>query len=116
MDPQAFRWMALAGMPGVEVKMLGIFTDCNIRCARYRLTPGAVFTASGRGLFLTLSGSAEVERHTVRRYTTVYLKGGEQAAFRARETTEIQLLGLPDEARIATLPLIADDSQDSEAA
>ena len=116
MDPQAFRWRALAGMPGVEEKPLGIFTDCSIHCARYRLAPGAVFTAGGRGLFLTLSGSGEVEGRPVRRYTTVYLKDGEQAEFRARETTEIQLLGLPDETRIATLPLIADDIQDSEEA
>lgn len=116
MDPQAFRWLALAGMPGVEEKTLGVFTDCNIRCARYRLAPGTVFAATGRGLFLTLSGSGEVGGHPMRRYTTVYLNDAEQTVFSARETTEIQLFGLPDETRIATAPLIADDSQDSEAA
>jgi hypothetical protein len=52
----------------------------------------------------------------MRRYTAAYLKDGEQATYRADESAEILLLGLPDEARIGALPLIADETQDSAAA
>jgi hypothetical protein len=114
--PDAFRWQPLAGAPGVEEKALGTFTDCNIRCGRYKLSPGSSYIGRGRGLFMVLSGKGSVEGGPMRRYTAAYLKDGEQVTFRADETTEILLLGLPDESRIGRLPLIADDTQDSEAA
>jgi hypothetical protein len=116
MNSDAFRWQPLAGAPEVEEKALGTFTDCNIRCARYRLSPGASFTGKGRGLFLVLSGKGAVEGKLMRRYTAAYLKDGEQATFRAEETAEILLLGLPDESRIGMLPLVADETEDSAAA
>ncbi|MGA2025362.1 MAG: hypothetical protein ABSH23_11450 [Steroidobacteraceae bacterium] len=116
MNPDAFRWQPLEGAPGVDAKTLGTFTDCNIRCSRYRLSPGSRFIATGRGLFLALSGAGSVEREPLRRYTATYLKDGEQATFSAEQTAEILLLGLPDESRIGTLPMIADESQDSAAA
>ena len=115
-NPDAFRWQPVSGAAGVEEKALGTFTDCNIRCRRYRLSPRASFTASGRGLLLVLSGSGTVEGVPMRRYTAAYLKDGEQATYRADETAEILLLGLPDEARIGALPLIADQTPDSAAA
>jgi hypothetical protein len=115
-NADAFRWQKLAGVPGVEEKALGTFTDCNIRCGRYKLSPGASYPAKGRGLFLVLSGKGSVEGVAMRRYTTAYLKDGERATFKADETAEILLLGLPDESRIGTLPLIADETQESSAA
>ena len=115
-NPDAFRWQPLPGTPGVEEKALGTFTDCNIRCARYRLSPGASYVARGRGLFMALSGTGSVEGVPMRRYTAAYLKDGEQATFRAEQCAEVLLLGLPDESRIGKLPLIVDDSQDSAAA
>jgi hypothetical protein len=115
-NPDAFRWQPLAGASGVDEKAFGTFTDCNIRCSRYRLSPGSRFIATGRGLFLALCGAGSVEGLPLRRYTATYLKDGEQATFSAEQTAEILLLGLPDESRIGTLPMIADDSQDSAAA
>jgi hypothetical protein len=100
MNPAQFRWMALPGANGVEVKTLGTFTDCQIRCERYRVAAGARFTAQGRGLFLVLSGKGKVEDEPVRRYTAAYLEDGEQTTFEAEERTEIQLLGLPSESLI----------------
>jgi hypothetical protein len=116
MNPDAFRWQPLAGVRGVEEKALGTFTDCNIRCGRYKLSPGSSFTGKGRGLFLVLSGKGSVDGGPLRRYTAAYLKDGEQTTFRAEETAEILLLGLPDESRIGMLPLIADETQESTAA
>jgi hypothetical protein len=100
MNPAHFRWMPLAGAAGVEVKKLGTFTDCEIRCARYRIAAGAGFTGTGRGLFLVLSGKGWIAGEPMRRFTAVYLADGEQVTFQADETTEIQLLGLPSESLI----------------
>lgn len=115
-DLDAFRWQPLAGAKGVEEKPLGTFTDCNIRCASYKLSPGGNYSAEGRGLFLVLSGHGSVEGLPMRRYTAAYLKGGERASFTAYETAEILLLGLPDESRIGTPPLIADHSEHMQSA
>jgi hypothetical protein len=102
--------MPLPGADGVEAKTLGTFTDCQINCARYRVAGGASFTGKGRGLFLVLSGKGVVEGEPTRRYSAVYLEDGEQATFKAEETTEIQLLGLPSESLIGQQPL-ADESE-----
>jgi len=111
MNPAHFRWMPLPGANGVEVKTLGAFTDCQIRCARYRVAAGSSFTGSGRGLFLVLSGKGSVEGEPARRYTAAYLADGEQATFQAEETLEIQLLGLPSESLIGQQPETADESE-----
>jgi hypothetical protein len=116
MNPDAVRWLPLADSPGVEEKSLGTFTDCKIRCGRYKLAPGSSFTGTGRGLYLVLYGNGSLEGRPMRRHTALYLKDGEQATFKADETTEIQLLGLPNEALIGTQPLVADGSEDSVAA
>jgi hypothetical protein len=113
MNPAHFRWTPVPGAPGVEVKALGTFTDCQIVCARYRIASGSRFIGKGRGLFLVLSGTGSVESEPTRRYTSVYLKDGEQATFDAEETTEIQLLGLPSESLIG---VPAEDVEESAAA
>jgi hypothetical protein len=110
MNPAEFRWMPLAGAKGVEVKTLGTFTDCEIRCARYRVAARARFVARGRGIFLVLSGRGSVEGEPTRRYTTAYLGDGEEALFEAEEVMEIQLLGLPSEAAIGRRCAAAEES------
>jgi hypothetical protein len=87
---------------GVEEKLLGVFTDCQIPCAMYRLQPGAAFTAHGRGIFMVMSGLGTVAGDSFRRYTSVYLDTGETTEFQADEVSEILLLGMPDVAMIQT--------------
>jgi hypothetical protein len=102
MDSNAHRWMPLAGVAGVEEKALGTFTDCKLRCGRYKIDPGATFTASGRGAYLVLSGAGEVGGQPMRALTAVYLDTGERASFSATETTDVLLMGLPEVARMKT--------------
>jgi hypothetical protein len=102
MHPDNFQWMPAAGASGVEEKVLGVFTDCQIPCALYRLQPGATFTAHGRGLFMVVSGHGAVEGDTFRRFTSVYLDTGETTGFKADDVSEILLLGMPDVALIET--------------
>jgi hypothetical protein len=100
MNPKGYRWMPLEGSVGVEEKALGTYSDCKIRCASYRLHPGATFNAAGRGIYLVLSGRGLIEGQTFRQYTAVYLDTGESTRFKATETSEILLLGMPDVAHM----------------
>jgi hypothetical protein len=100
MDTDNYRWMPLDGQTGVEEKALGTFSDCKTRAAKYKLDPGATFTATGRGIYLALSGSGSVEGEPYRRFTGIYLNSGETGTFRAGETSEIMLFGLPDMSRM----------------
>ena len=110
MDTNNYRWMPLDGAPGVEEKAYGTFTDCKIRSASYKLDPGATFTATGRGIYLVMNAArGTLEDQSYRQYTALYLEAGERATYRAGETTEILLLGLPEIARMRTpLPLDLD--------
>jgi hypothetical protein len=115
MDTQNYRWMPLDGAPGVEEKALGTFTDCKLRGAAYKLDPGASFTATGRGIYFVLSGRGELEGGPYRQYTALYLETGESATYRAAETSEILLFGLPEIARIRTpLPYDFDAAVEEE--
>ena len=96
LDTEAYRWLPLAGAPGVEVKHFGTFTECALPAARYRLAPGATLRAYGRGTFLVLSGRGTLEDQPYRRLTGLYLDSAEDAVFHAIETTDILQIGLPD--------------------
>jgi hypothetical protein len=100
LDAAAYRWMPLDGATGVEAKTFGTYTDCEIRAAQYKLDPGAALRVRGRGLFLVLAGSGTLEDQPYRALTGLYLADGESASFRAAETSDILLLGLPDTARM----------------
>jgi hypothetical protein len=99
MDPKSYKWMP-TGTAGVDEKVLGIFTDCQIPCTLYRIQPGATLTAQGRGIFMVMSGHGAVEDQTFRQYTSVYVDTAETTGFAADELSEILLLGMPDVAAI----------------
>jgi hypothetical protein len=102
MNTTNYRWMPLAGAPGVEEKSYGTFTDCKIRAASYKLDPGASLKATGRGIYFVLSGKGTLEGGPYRKYTAILLETGESATFKAEETSEIHLFGLPEIARMRT--------------
>jgi hypothetical protein len=96
MHMENYFWLPLDGAPGVSIKAMGVFTDCDVPCNAYRLEPGAEFVAEGRGVFLVLSGHGELEGETFRKYTSMYLNTGETARFKADQVSEILLLGMPN--------------------
>jgi mannose-6-phosphate isomerase-like protein (cupin superfamily) len=102
-DSKVFPWMPLAGVPGVEEKALGTFTSCQYRVARYQLAPGAVFTATGRGIYFVLSGAGTLEDGPFRYQTALYLDEEEKAVFTASEISDVLYLGLPRRALMQTL-------------
>jgi hypothetical protein len=113
MDTEHYRWMPLDGAAGVEEKAYGTFTDCAIRSASYKLAPGSTFRATGRGIYLVLSGHGSLEGGPYRALTGLYLDSGESATFRAGETSEIVLMGLPEVRRMRT-PLPHDAAAERE--
>jgi hypothetical protein len=94
-DTNAFPWTPVEGVASVEEKALGTFTSCQYRVARYRLAPGAAFTAAGRGVYFVLSGAGELEGGPYREQTALYLEEDESATYTASPTSDILYLGLP---------------------
>jgi len=104
MNTANYPWIPTEGMPGVAEKALGTFTHCKIRAGRYKIEPAADFTATGRGIYLILSGAGAVEDGRYGELTTIYLANGETAKLHAETVTEVLLMGLPDSELILKQP------------
>jgi hypothetical protein len=104
----------LEGVPGVEKRTLGTFTNCEIPAARYTLSPGAAFVAKGRGIYMVLSGGGAVEGEALQELTTIYLDDSEQATLKTTATTEILLMGMPSVERMAKQPSASTQQQAAE--
>ncbi len=102
MDPSHYEWVAVADMPGVAQKPLGVFTERRTEASFLRLDPGANFTTSGRSIYFITAGSGTVEGEPFRRLTTIYVRRGEQARLIAGEGVEMLHLGLPDLSGLAS--------------
>ena len=98
MDSENCPWMPADAAPGVAEKSLGTFTNCRIVAARYQLAPGAELVARRRGIYMILSGSGSVQGTPLRALTTVSLEEGDTALFKAHQTTDILLMGMPSPA------------------
>jgi len=103
MEPDHYDWVPVEGQKGVSEKLLGVFTERRINSGFFRLEPGAVFSAKGRGIYFVVSGAGSVEGQAYKRYTSVHVDQGEKAAFTASAETVILLMGLPNLAGM-TLP------------
>lgn len=96
MDPARYAWLPTEGAPGVSGKELGSFTECRTEAGFLRLDAGASCEGRGRGIYFVVTGAGSVADQPLRGFTTVFLDHGEEAIFRADETTEIMHFGLPD--------------------
>jgi mannose-6-phosphate isomerase-like protein (cupin superfamily) len=96
MDPANFAWTQVESAAGTEEKLLGVFTERRTESRLLRLDAGADYYAKGRGLYFVVSGAGTVFDQDYRGLSTVYLKKGERAMFKASAESQILLLGLPD--------------------
>ncbi len=96
MDASHYDWVASPGNPGVDEKLLGIFTERRTEARMVRLNAGATLHATGRSITIAYSGSGRVEQEPLRQYTAVFLEHSDAAAFTADTMTELLHLGLPD--------------------
>ena len=104
-DPANYDWRSLAGMPGVEQKPLGTFTERECAASLLKLARGATYRAGGRSVYLVLSGSGIAHDAGYRQYTAFHLEEGEEADVVARDETQILRLVLPDLAGMKARPV-----------
>ena len=95
MDTNHWPWTPFESSQGIVEQALGVFTHCRIRAARYKFDAGAEFIATGRGIYMVLSGAGILADQTYQELSTLYLDDGETATFKAGEETIILLMGLP---------------------
>lgn len=101
-DPENYRWLAVAGAPGVSEKPLGTFTERQCAASLVKLARGATYRAGARSVYLVLSGAGLVRNEPYRAHTALHLDDGETAEMAARDDTEILRLILPDLADLDT--------------
>ena len=113
MDPANYDYRALEGVPGVEEKLFGIFSESRTEAGILRFATGAGHEVSGRGIYFVITGAGEVGGQPFRSLTTVFLDRGETASFTSTETAEILHMGLPD---LAALKAAGDARQSATVA
>lgn len=97
MDPDSFRWLPMAGAPGIDSKHLGTFTERGVWAEIVRVRPAASWRprAAARRLLFVLSGAGLIDDAEIARHSAIQFEGGEQARIVAKETLEILIFGLP---------------------
>ncbi len=102
MDSSHYDWVASAN-PGVQEKLLGVFTERRTEARMIRLAAGASLRGDGRSIYFVSSGSGRVANASLRQFTAVFLDHGEAAIFAANTETEMLHLGMPDLRALAVL-------------
>jgi hypothetical protein len=94
-EPEHFVWVALAGQPGASSKLLGVFTERQVKLAQYRLEPGARLALEDGSIYFVMSGAGSVGDSRFETQTTIYLAPRETATATATQVSELLQLGLP---------------------
>jgi mannose-6-phosphate isomerase-like protein (cupin superfamily) len=92
-NPADHRW--LPASPGVAEKPLHHFQDRHTAIRLLQLAPDASFTVHGRGIFLVLSGTGQVDQTQARKQTAFSLEAGETAVLRANDDLTALHYALP---------------------
>jgi hypothetical protein len=98
MTPASFAWVPDKAAPGVERKLLGVFTERGTRLEMIRIRPDAAATlAAGDGRILTfaLSGAGICGAERWSRHSAAEIAPGETARFAADEAAEFLVITLP---------------------
>jgi len=81
--------------PGVERKLLGVFSERGTRIALYHLAAEASLPLEDNAIYFVDSGRGAVDDTFCDRYDTIYLEPDEGAVFTAAADTVLLQLGLP---------------------
>jgi hypothetical protein len=95
MEPAAFRWLPVAGHPGVRRRLLGVFSECEVIIALYQLQPGADLPLQDNTIYFVDDGTGTADGHGYEKYATLYLSPGEQGTVTAQTESVLLQLGLP---------------------
>jgi hypothetical protein len=94
MDPAAFEWQAEPGAPGVQRKLLGVFSARKLRISVLGLQAGASAQLAPTSIAFVLSGRGQVAGQEWRQHAT--LRTGEAAeTLTATEASEVLELHIP---------------------
>jgi len=103
MTPASFAWVADAAVPGLERKLLGVFTERGTRLEMIRLlADGAVALGrpDARVLVFAVAGAGTCGGERWFQHSAAEIAPGETARFAAAETAELLVITLPAIARI----------------
>ena len=96
MEPENFEWVPHDGPgPGVCRKILGVFSECRIRIAQYRVGEGRSMRLEDNAIYFVEHGAGSVDDVKFGKHSSIYLKEGENAVLNATAATELLQLGLP---------------------
>lgn len=107
MDPENYQWRPVDDAPGVEEKLLGIFTECRTQAGILKLDPGAEFQATGRSIYFVLSGAGNIDGENYARLTTLFVDHDESVTVAADDATTLYHIGLPDLRALRATPAVA---------
>jgi hypothetical protein len=97
MRADAFEWAAVAGMPGIERKPLGVFPGRGLALDMYRLEPGArleMAAAPPLRLVFVHAGEGKCDDEAYFAQSTIRLQPDERADFAARTSTELFVISV----------------------
>ena len=95
MEAEGFEWVPLDGGQGVDYKLLGVFSECRVRIAKFRLQPGSSMALDDNSIYFIETGEGDVDGTAYEKYGTVYLHENEAASLSATTETMLLQLGLP---------------------
>jgi hypothetical protein len=111
MNPEAYNWLPVSGVDGVERKYFGAFTERAFWIEQIKIDAGVEWTstvAEGRRLMVALSGEATVGDTKIGRLAALQVEAGEKLQVNATEETVFYSVGLPP----IQLPRIPSDQFD----
>jgi hypothetical protein len=92
MNPAHFDWVPLKGQPGVETKLMGVFSERETKIAFFKIDVGASLKLEDNSLYFITSGKGDSNAEAVGKHSTLYLKRGENGVLAA--TTLLECLQL----------------------
>ena len=112
-DPKCFHWLHLEGVPGVEHKYMGAFSERAVWIEMIKMRPNAVWSSQdsrARRLFVVLNGTGTIGERSINYLTAVQADPHELLELRAKEELTLFLIGLPP----VELPAVESEEYDFE--
>ena len=94
MDPQAVAWQDEPGAPGVQRKLLGVFSARKTRISVLGIAAGATATLAPHSIAFVFSGRGATAGQQWRQHATLRT-GAEAGTLRAEEASEVLELHIP---------------------
>ena len=95
MELAGFSWVPVAEQPGVSRKLLGVFSEREVRIAQYHLEASASLPLQDNAIYFVENGSGTANGSGYEKYSTLYLQPGESGTVTAQSESVILQLGLP---------------------